>query len=101
MRRAALLLGFLAACSKDEPAPAPSPAPAPAADGAAATYEPAGERPVNPRRPTRPPGIETAALRVGATAPDLDLPATTGRFHLDDALSKEERVVVVFYRGDW
>lgn len=99
MRRAALLATLLAACSKDERAPAPEPAP-PASDGGA-RYQPSGDKPANARRP-RPPEIESGALAVGATAPDFDLPATGGlRFRLADALSREERVVVVFYRGDW
>jgi hypothetical protein len=108
VRRALLLLGLLGACSKD-----PAPAPAAAAKDAAATaptadasgaysYKPSGDKPANARRPTALPGMLDQALAVGATAPDIDLPATGGqRFRLADALGEKERVLLVFYRGDW
>ena len=104
MRRAALPLLILAACSRssDEPAKrAPEAGPAAPPVAADAGYAPAGDKPANARR-ARPPEIESGALAVGAKAPAIDLPATgQQRWRLDDALSKEERVVVVFYRGDW
>ena len=98
MRRAALLIA-LAACSRSkEPASEPPPA---SKDAAAPSYQPGGERPPNPRRPGPVAGMLADALPVGAQAPGVDLPATGGRFELGDALTKTERVVLVFYRGDW
>ena len=107
MRRAALPLLILAACSpgcsKDEPAKQRAAEAGPTAPPVAADagFAPAGDKPANARR-ARPPEIESGALAVGAKAPAIDLPATgQQRWRLDDALSREERVVVVFYRGDW
>jgi hypothetical protein len=101
MRRAAVIAFVLAACSKEEPAKQRAPEAGPPPVAADAGYAPAGDKPANARRP-RPPEIESGALAVGAKAPAIDLPATgQARWRLDDALSREERVVVVFYRGDW
>jgi hypothetical protein len=99
--RLALVLALAAAatagCRESKPRASPS------KDGpvvADAGYAPSGKRPVNPRRPTAPATI-TAALAVGATAPDFELPATTGRAHLADVLARGERALLIFYRGDW
>lgn len=61
--------------------------------------------PVDASRLTAPAGITAHALAVGVHAPDIDLPdlvnGKAGRFHLANALAHKQRVVLVFYRGDW
>ncbi|MBK9034005.1 MAG: hypothetical protein IPL61_22510 [Myxococcales bacterium] len=107
MRRLAVLaaLALAAGCGKRESTPAP-PAPGAARDAAmapdgSAPYAAEGKRPVNPRRATAPPTMATAALAVGAKAPAVSLAATTGTFELGPTLAAKERVLLVFYRGDW
>lgn len=52
-------------------------------------------------RPDAPPGIEARAVKVGAPAPALSLPAADGsRWTLKDALAHGP-AVLVFNRGDW
>lgn len=52
--------------------------------------------PPNPTRAAPPPGIESRALAVGASAPGFTLPDSSGKdFHLKGP------AVVVFYRGHW
>jgi hypothetical protein len=63
-------------------------------------YAPAGTRPVNPRRPEPPPSM--TPLAVGAEAPAIALTDHTGAaWTLAGSLAKVQRVVLVFYRGDW
>jgi hypothetical protein len=92
-----LALACAAACGRK-----PAVGDDPAADDAAAPYQAAGRRPVNPARGEPPPAIADA-LAVGAPAPGVELPmvagGTRGTFHLADALAKE-RALLVFYRGD-
>lgn len=94
MRRLLLVVALVACSSKKEDA-------APVASGSA--YQPLGKKPANARRPTAPPGIEASALAVGATVPaNVELiDANRAPWRLADALSKHERVMVFFYRGDW
>jgi hypothetical protein len=57
--------------------------------------------PPNPGRASPPPGIEKRAIPVGARAPAVSLPATTGgTWDLAGAL-RTGPAVLVFYRGDW
>jgi hypothetical protein len=70
-----------------------------AADAAAVDANP--RKPKHARRPTAPPGIEARAIAVGAQAPAVSLPSTTGgTFTLSEALARGP-AVLVFYRGDW
>ncbi len=57
--------------------------------------------PPNPGRPTPPPGIESRAVAVGAPAPAISLPATTGGTWALASARDAVPVVLVFYRGDW
>lgn len=104
MRRTLPLL-LLVACSKESKdvpkaeAPAVSDAAAAVADAA---YAPSGDKPANARRPEPLSDMLGGAVAVGAKAPAIDLPTVGGgHFRLGDALTKTERVVLVFYRGDW
>jgi hypothetical protein len=48
-----------------------------------------------------PPGIEARAVKVGAPAPAISLPAADGsRWTLKDVLARGP-AVLVFNRGDW
>ncbi len=53
------------------------------------------------KRESAPPEIEANAVALGATAPDLELVGTSGRYRLGDELGRRERVLLVLYRGDW
>ena len=52
-----------------------------------------------------PPGVTARALAVGVRAPGVDLPdvvnGQAGRFQLANPLAQKQRVLLVFYRGDW
>ncbi|HTP26305.1 MAG TPA: hypothetical protein VMK12_11670 [Anaeromyxobacteraceae bacterium] len=49
----------------------------------------------------RPAGIENRAIALGARAPAVSLPATTGEtWHLAGA-TRNGPAVLVFYRGYW
>jgi hypothetical protein len=77
-----------------------------ATTGSGSAYSSLGKKPEGARRPTPPPEIEKRAPALGATAPAIDLAiaagtASGGRWTLADALSKRDRVMLVFYRGDW
>ena len=61
----------------------------------------AADLPPNPGRPTPPPGIESRAVAVGAPAPAISLPATTGGTWALASARDAGPVVLVFYRGDW
>ena len=61
----------------------------------------AADLPPNPGRPTAPPGIESRAIAVGAPAPSISLPATTGGTWTLASAREAGPVVLVFYRGDW
>jgi hypothetical protein len=61
----------------------------------------AADLPPNPGRPTQPRGIETRAVAVGAPAPAISLPATTGGTWALAGARDAGPVVLVFYRGDW
>lgn len=68
---------------------------------AAATLLSAAGSPPHATRLEAPPGIEARAVKVGAPAPAMSLPATDGnRWTLKDALARGP-MVLVFYRGDW
>ncbi len=57
--------------------------------------------PSHATRPQAPPGIEARAVKRGAAAPAISLPAADGsRWTLKDALARGP-AVLVFYRGDW
>jgi hypothetical protein len=57
--------------------------------------------PPHATRPSAPPGIEAHAVKVGAPAPVISLPAADGRrWTLKDALARGP-AVLVFNRGDW
>ncbi len=57
--------------------------------------------PPHATRPQAPPGIEARAVKRGAAAPGISLPAADGsRWTLKDALARGP-AVLVFYRGDW
>jgi hypothetical protein len=57
--------------------------------------------PSHATRPGAPPGIEARAVKVGAPAPAISLPAADGsRWTLKDALARGP-AVLVFNRGDW
>jgi hypothetical protein len=91
----ALLLLLVVACASKDPAPSTG-------SGSGSSYQALGKKPANARRPTAPPGIEAAALAVGAKVPSIELLDTTGAtWRLTDALAKHTRVIVFFYRGDW
>jgi hypothetical protein len=52
-------------------------------------------------RPSAPPGVEARAVRVGARAPAISLPAADGsRWTLSEAVAHGP-AVLVFNRGDW
>ncbi len=53
-------------------------------------YDPVGLRPDNAGRATPPPDLGKSALAVGADAPPIRA-----------MLPAHQRIVVVFYRGDW
>jgi len=71
--------------------------------GSGSSYAALGHKPANARRPTPPPEIDKTALAVGATVPAVELvdAASGNPWKLSDAFAKTERVIVVFYRGDW
>jgi len=57
--------------------------------------------PPHATRSSAPPGIEARAVKVGAPAPAISLPAADGsRWTLKDALARGP-AVLVFNRGDW
>jgi hypothetical protein len=97
MHRLALVL-LLAACGSKDKVDAPPGS----GSGSGSAYEALGKKPANARRATPPPGIEAAALAVGAKAPAVELVDSSGApWTLANALTKHARVMLVFYRGDW
>jgi hypothetical protein len=56
--------------------------------------------PLGAIRRSPPDGIDARVLPARATAPDFTLEGTAGRFHLADAVAREN-VLLVFYRGHW
>jgi peroxiredoxin len=77
--RAALLLILIASCYRTH-----------GYRGGKDLYEPVGIRPDNAARKAPPPDVGTTALALGADAPPIRA-----------MLPAHERIVVVFYRGDW
>ncbi len=68
---------------------------------AAAVFLAGGGPPPHATRPEAPPGIEARAVKVGAPAPAISLPAADGsRWTLKDVLARGP-AVLVFNRGDW
>ncbi len=49
----------------------------------------------------RAQGVEAKALKVGAAAPDFELPEARGKTVSLSAMTKEGPVVLVWYRGAW
>jgi hypothetical protein len=86
MRRCLLAISLVLGCGPSERAPSGS--------GGPSTTAPS----------RRMPG-SVAALAVGQRATDFELPArigeAAGRASLADALTRGERALIVFYRGDW
>ena len=99
------LCAALAGCSKKEAAPTVGSGSGSdlGSAGSGSAYAALGHKPANARRATPPPGIEAAAVAVGATAPDVELAdAVTGTpWKLGDALAAYDHVMILFYRGDW
>ena len=77
--RAALILILLAGCYRTH-----------GYHGGLDLYDPVGLRPDNAARATPPPELATSALAVGHDAPPIRA-----------MLPAHQRIVVVFYRGDW
>lgn len=99
MRRIALALVLLAACSKAE---SPQPTAGSGSAGSGSGYAALGKKPTNARRPTPPPGIDAKAVALGAKAPEVSVVDASGApWTLAEAMSKHARVMLVFYRGDW
>jgi peroxiredoxin len=79
-----LVLAFAAACGS-----APPPA-----------YRPSGTPPPGAAKEDPPASLQK--LAVGTPAPAIALPDTTGAtWSLETALARSQKVVVVFYRGEW
>ncbi len=97
LRHTLLILATLVACgSKGDPTAGSG------STGSGSGYAALGHKPANARRPTPPPEIDKSALAVGATAPAIELPEASGKpWTLANELTKHERVILVFYRGDW
>ncbi|MBA3540579.1 MAG: hypothetical protein H0T79_13295 [Deltaproteobacteria bacterium] len=97
MRKLAITIALLAGCKSTD-----APVVGTGSGSAPPRYEAQGKKPANARRPTPPPGIADAALAVGAKAPTVALADASGAtWTLADTLSKQQRVMLVFYRGDW
>jgi hypothetical protein len=114
-----LCAALLACGSSSAPAPSPSadakaqreqaeagaPAvgsPTTAANEAAAPdAKPKPKFPPEARRDEPPADLLANAVKVGSKAPTFTLEGSTGRVALDDALSKADYVILVFYRGGW
>lgn len=103
MLRVALLSFALSLVACKDKAPPTTPGSASGTGSGAALqdgYQAQGKKPENARRPAPPPSL--APLAVGAAAPGFELASATGAaWSLAQGLGKFQKVVIVFYRGDW
>jgi hypothetical protein len=98
LRLAAVLAVALVTGCSDKAAPAG--AGSGAGSGSAGDgYQPAGFKPTKARQPS-PASVKKQP--AGTPAPAIELRDATGAtWSLATALTKTQRVVLVFYRGDW